>query len=198
MTRLKLCGLWRTADIDAANEALPDYIGFVFAPSRRQVRPAEAARLRERLAPQIRPVGVFAHAPIEEIAALYRQGVIALAQLHGGEGAAYIEALRERCAVPVIQALRMDRPGAAESIAHEAAYLLLDHGSGGTGAVFDWKSIPPLPKPYFLAGGIGLDNIEAALALKPYAVDISSGAETGGGKDRKKMLALAKKVRNAA
>jgi phosphoribosylanthranilate isomerase len=187
MSRLKICGLFREEDIDAANEAMPDYIGFVFAQtSRRYVLPRQAERLRARLAPGIVPVGVFVNAPTAEIVALYRAGVIALAQLHGGEP----EQAIARLPLPVIKAIQVH-----ESRQTQAPFLLLDSGAG-SGKPFDWARIGAMEKPWFLAGGIALDNIDAALALQPYGVDVSSGAETNRQKDRAKMIALAKKVRN--
>ena len=83
--KIKICGLFRSEDIDYVNEARPDYVGFVFAESRRQVSPEQAANLRSRLANGIVPVGVFVNAPAANIAALYRDGVISIAQLHGAE-----------------------------------------------------------------------------------------------------------------
>jgi phosphoribosylanthranilate isomerase len=209
MTKIKICGLFREQDIDYVNAAAPDYAGFVFASSRRQVTPAQAAALRSRLRADITPVGVFVDAPVEQIAALYHAGVIALAQLHGGEDAAYIAALKRLCPAPVIKAVRLDSRNAAVSDTSAAAaikkhlameqadFLLFDNGEGGTGRAFDWELLTALAitKPYFLAGGVNADNIAAALALAPFAVDVSSGAETGRVKDGEKILALVAKVR---
>jgi phosphoribosylanthranilate isomerase len=196
--KIKICGLTREADIAQANRAAPDYIGFVFAKSRRRVSYETAARLRAGLARGIAPVGVFRNAPAREIADLYLGGVIALAQLHGDEDAAYIAALKELCGVPVIKAVVVRSPAdAARFEDSEADFLLLDSG-GGTGRPFDWDLIGARGerrKPFFLAGGVGLHNIDAALDLLPYAVDVSSGAETEGVKDGEKMLALVRRVR---
>ncbi|MDR0554157.1 MAG: phosphoribosylanthranilate isomerase [Treponema sp.] len=200
--KIKICGLFRDEDIDYVNEARPDYIGFVFAPSRRQVSPEKAARLRARLQEGIIPVGVFVRAPAEEIAALYRAGVIHIAQLHGEEDPAYIAGLKARCGIPVIQVIKSG-PGAPEkSLAMEQAdYVLFDGAVGGSGKPFDWnllkKSPSCLKKPWFLAGGIDLETIDKALELRPYGVDISSGAERGGVKDRDKIIRLVKKIKNA-
>ncbi|HWR22494.1 MAG TPA: phosphoribosylanthranilate isomerase [Feifaniaceae bacterium] len=195
MTKLKICGLFRAADIAYVNEAKPDYIGFVFAKSRRQVTYALARALRERLAPEIMPVGVFVNAPQAEILKLYRENVISVAQLHGGESRAYIERLKEK-GVPIIKAVRVE--SGADITAHmdsPADYLLLDNGAGGTGTMFDWSFLSACTRPYFLAGGVNLGNIADALALHPYCVDISSGAETDGVKDGEKIRLLAKAVR---
>jgi phosphoribosylanthranilate isomerase len=200
MVKIKICGLFRDDDIGSANEALPDYIGFVFAPaSRRRISPGRAAALREKLRTEIVPVGVFVNAAVDEIAALYRDGVIAAVQLHGGESDEYISRLKERCAAPLIRAFNAEaltRPAGLAELAGEADYLLIDNGSGGTGQRFEWKLLDALRDlPFFLAGGISLHNIDAALARRPYAVDVSSGAETDGVKDREKMLRLVEKVR---
>jgi phosphoribosylanthranilate isomerase len=91
MTKIKICGLFRDCDIEYVNEARPDYAGFVFAESRRRVTTGHAGKLRERLAVDIKPVGVFVDAPAEDIAMLYSEGIIAMAQLHGGEDESYIK-----------------------------------------------------------------------------------------------------------
>jgi phosphoribosylanthranilate isomerase len=205
--KIKICGLFREQDIEYANEARPDYIGFVFAESRRRVSPALAARLRRRLLGGIVPAGVFVDAPVDAIAALYRDGVIGIAQLHGGENAAYIDRLRAATAadgrepVPVIKTIKSGELENADVIAPNADGYLVDSGAG-SGKPFDWDILRREEsgirgKPWFLAGGIGLDNIEAAIALNPCAVDISSGAETNGVKDREKMLQLTAAVRKA-
>jgi phosphoribosylanthranilate isomerase len=212
--KIKICGLFRQEDIGYANEAQPDYIGFVFAKSRRQVSPVLAAKLREKLDAGIIPVGVFVNAPVEEIAALYRDNIISIAQLHGDEDGPYIAALKALTAgagaggMPVIKALRAEAvAGAATGAAAPAAtapgadYLLLDHGAGGTGKAFDWGLVETLrgdsPQiPWFLSGGIGPHNIETAVLLQPFGIDVSSGAETGGLKDHDKILKLVQAVRN--
>ena len=205
MSKIKICGLFREADVDFANEAGPDFIGFVFAESRRRVSVREAERLRSRLRYGIVPVGVFVNAPPEEIAALYRDGVIGMAQLHGGEDAAYISRLKTLSAagwtpVPLIKALRVDGaagPGWESAVYAGADYLLLDSGAG-SGKPFDWGILPsasPIPLPWFLAGGVSTENIVRALSYRPFAIDVSSGAETDGIKDLEKMTALVNQVK---
>jgi phosphoribosylanthranilate isomerase len=186
--KLKICGLRSARDISYANEARPDYVGFVFAPSRRQIFPVQAEALRTALDDGIVPVGVFVNAPPGDIAALYRAGVIDAAQLHGGEDEAYIVKLKALCGVPVIRAARMDREDVPAETS--ADFLLLDGGAGGLGQAFDWRRVPPGGKPFFLAGGVTADNIRRAAALNPYAIDVSSGAETDGTKDLGKILIL--------
>ncbi len=199
MTRIKLCGLSRPCDIEAVNEAKPDFAGFVFAPSRRQVTPEQAGKLKALLSPQIKAVGVFVNAKPEQIAALLKAGVIDIAQLHGQETEADIQRLRQLAPhTAVIKAVRVDTPRDVLAWQDSAAdFLLLDNGAGGTGKAFDWKLIPPDCKPFFLAGGLHRDNIlEAIHTAHPYAVDLSSGIETAGWKDRDKILEIVRIVRN--
>lgn len=200
MTTIKLCGLSRPCDIEAANELQPDYIGFVFAPnSRRYVPPEAAARLRRRLSPGIQAVGVFVRENPERVAELLARGVIDLAQLHGGESEEYIRRLRALTDKPILQAFRLDSPqDAAAAQESSADWILLDSGSGGTGVPFDWGLIRGVRRPYFLAGGLCMENVAAAVeALRPYGVDVSSGIETGGRKDKEKMAAFVHAVRNS-
>lgn len=198
MTKIKLCGLTRPCDIQTANRLLPDYIGFVFAPkSRRYVTPEQAAELRGLLNPDLTAVGVFVNEPPKTVAELLDRGVIDIAQLHGTEDEEYISALRALTDKPLIQAFRIDTEqdiAAAEN--STADYVLLDSGNGGTGTVFDWSLIRRLKRPYFLAGGLTADNVGGAVAsLHPYAVDVSSGIETGGVKDEDKMTRFVHAVR---
>lgn len=196
-TRIKFCGLSRPCDIQAANQIKPEYIGFVFAPgSRRYVTPKQAASLKRLLDPGIQAVGVFVDETPEAVAELLGRGVIHLAQLHGSEDEAYIHHLRTLTDKPLIKACRIrtayDVEAAIQSIAD---YILLDAGAG-TGTAFDWSLIRDVPRPYFLAGGLSPDNAaQAARRLKPYALDVSSGIETDGYKDKTKMAAFAAAVR---
>lgn len=198
MTRIKLCGLTRSCDIAAANELMPDYIGFVFAPkSRRYVSPEQAKALKEQLSPGIKAVGVFAGEAPEVIAALLHQGIIDIAQLHGSETERDILNLRALTTAPILQAFRIDsEQDVIRAEQSSADYLLLDSGSGGTGTAFDWKLIQDIRRPYFLAGGLNPENVgQAVEMLHPYAVDVSSGIETDGYKDITKMKAFVRAVR---
>lgn len=198
MTKIKLCGLKRPQDIQAANELLPAYIGFVFAPkSRRYVHPDRAEELRRMLNPGIIPVGVFVNETPETVAALLDRGIIDIAQLHGKEDAAYIRRLRQLTKKPLIQAFRIDTPAdVAAAQASTADYVLLDSGAGGTGTCFDWSLLQNIQRPYFLAGGLTPENVGGAVAtLHPYAVDVSSGIETDGAKDKEKMTQFVRAVR---
>jgi len=210
--RIKICGLSREQDIDYVNEGRPDYAGFVFAQSKRQVTPGTAEHLRSRLADGIVPIGVFVDAKIDEIAALYSSGVISIAQLHGGEDDDYIIKLKEKnSGLPLIKVCKFisikrkknsaEKEDVKQDFAYSAYsgiinnknsdYVLIDSGAG-SGKTFNWDLLKKLKieKPWFLAGGINLDNIGKALALNPFAVDISSGAETDGIKNREKILQL--------
>lgn len=198
MTKIKLCGLKRPQDIQAANELLPAYIGFVFAPkSRRYVHPDRAEELRRMLNPGIIPVGVFVNETPETVAALLDRGIIDIAQLHGKEDEAYIRRLRQLTKKPLIQAFRVDTPAdVAAAQASPADYVLLDSGAGGTGTCFDWSLLQDIQRPYFLAGGLTPENVGGAVAtLHPYAVDVSSGIETDGAKDKEKMTQFVRAVR---
>ncbi len=197
MTRIKLCGLTRQIDIQAANALLPDYIGFVFAAgSRRYLSPESAAELRKLLLPQIQAVGVFVNEEPETVAKLLNEGIIDIAQLHGTEDEAYLRRLRQNTDRTLIQAFRIrskeDLLRAERSTADE---ILLDAGAGA-GTVFDWTLLEGIGRRYFLAGGLPPENAEEAVrSLHPYAVDVSSGIETEGKKDPIKMAAFVTAVR---
>ena len=195
--KIKICGLTRPCDVDAVNIEKPDYIGFVFAESRRKVSPRQALELRKRLDYGIIPVGVFVDEPIENILAATQNGIIEVIQLHGAENEAYIKRLKKSTQKPVIKAVSVERAGDVQKWENTSAdYLLLDNKSGGTGRAFDWNLIGEPNKPCFLAGGLDTDNILSAInQTNPFAVDISSGVETGGSKDPVKIKEFIRKVR---
>ncbi|MCC8027060.1 MAG: phosphoribosylanthranilate isomerase [Clostridium sp.] len=196
--KIKICGLSRFADIMAVNEARPDYAGFVFADSSRRVTPDKARQLKKELAPGIRAVGVFVNANIHEIRRLAGEGsspVIDVIQLHGDEDEAYIRRLKAYTDLPVIKAVRAkSREQILEAAKLPCEFLLLDTYTkgqyGGSGRSFDWNLIPRLEKPYFLAGGIRQENLEAAASRRPYCIDVSSAVETEGRKDGRKILEM--------
>ena len=197
MTKIKLCGLTRTDDIEYVNGLLPEYIGFVFAPkSKRYVTPENAAMLRKSLDSRITPVGVFVDEKIEAIADPVKRNIIDVVQLHGNENEEYIAALRKSVACPIIKAFRIESTADIISANSSCAdYVLLDSG-GGTGTAFDHSLIQGIARPYFLAGGLTPENVETAIkALNPYAVDASSSLETDGYKDINKMTTFVKAVR---
>lgn len=198
MTRIKFCGLTRQEDIAAANALRPEYIGFVFAPkSKRYVSPAQAAALKAQLAPDIQAAGVFVNETPEQVAHLLNTGVIDIAQLHGQEDDAYIARLRTLTGKPLIQAFRVDGTASLAAAAQSPAdWVLLDSGAGGTGTAFDWTLLQNFPRLYFLAGGLDPTTVGRAVeTFAPYAVDVSSGIETEGRKDKTKMAAFAAAVR---
>ena len=200
MTKIKFCGLSRDEDIAAANELNPDYIGFVFAPkSRRHVTLEKARELKHRLQPGIQAVGVFVNQDIRLISALAAEGIIDMIQLHGQEDEDYLRKLKSLTDRPILQAFLIkspaDIPPAQKS---PADFILLDAGAG-TGTSFDWSFIGAMTRPYFLAGGLTAENVPDAIRrLNPYAVDTSSGIESRGKKDRKKMADFAAAVRKEA
>ena len=200
MTKIKMCGLSRPCDIAAANAIRPEYIGFVFYPkSKRNVTPEQAVQLKKLLSPAIQAVGVFVDAAPEAVSALLRQGVIDMAQLHGHEDEAYLASLRQLTDKPLLQAFRIaEADDVTRAMQSSADMVLLDAGMG-SGEGFDWTLVRKIDRPYFLAGGLDTDNVTAAIQqLRPYAVDVSSGIETDGQKDKEKMAAFAAAVRKEA
>ena len=199
MVKVKICGLTRPCDIETVNIEKPDYIGFVFADSRRKVSPGQAMTLRKGLRPEITPVGVFVDEAMENIIALMRNGIIGAVQLHGSEDEAYIEKLKSRTDKPIIKAIAVEQKGDLHKWDSTAAdYLLLDNKTGGSGRAFDWALIGETVKPFFLAGGLNIENVaEAMHRAKPFAVDVSSGVEADGTKDSEKIINFIRMVRNA-
>lgn len=197
MTKIKLCGMRRAEDIGCVNELLPDYIGYIFwKSSKRYITPKEAGKLSSLLDKRIIPVGVFVDAEIEDIVTLIEQNIIKAVQLHGKEDNTYIRGLRELTECTIIQAIQVksveDIAKAEES---EADYIMLDSGTG-TGKVFDWSWLQQIDRPYFLAGGLGVENVVAAIKeFSPFGVDVSSLLETDGYKDKEKMTAFVEAVR---
>lgn len=189
------------SDAECLNSFLPDYAGFVFAPeSRRYISPDTAKELRGILAKKIRTVGVFVNDSLQNIQKLVADGVVDTIQLHGDEDEDYIKELRKLTGdIPVIKAFRLGDEGALPlALRSSADCLLLDSGAGGTGMRFDWNLARNIDRPFFLAGGLGAENVrEAIAALHPYAVDASSSLETGGRKDREKIRAFIGRVREA-
>lgn len=191
-TKIKICGLKRPEDITYVNEAKPDYCGFIieFPKSSRNVTGVQVRELTARLASDIIPVGVFVNAAPERVEELLLDGTIHIAQLHGQEDETYIRRIQKSTGHQVIKAFSVktahDIENALKSLAD---YILLDQGGGGTGQTFDWSLIPEIDRPFFLAGGLGVENLETAVrTIYPYAVDLSSSVETDGMKDRDKIL----------
>ena len=200
-TKIKICGLRRRKDILAVNEANPDYCGFIveFPKSFRSVTADEVRELVKNLSPEIRPVGVFVNASIELVRSLLDDGTLAMAQLHGQENESYIAELKAHTDKPVIKAFSIKKADDMENALQSPAdYILLDQGSGGTGKTFDWSLIPKIERPFFLAGGIGEENLEQAIReIHPFAVDLSSSVETEKWKDPEKIRRVVDIVRKA-
>lgn len=199
MTRIKICGLRRPEDAESLNRLAVDYAGFVLAPSKRQVTPRQALEIKKELSPLIRTVGVYVNAPLSDIVEAVTSGLIDLVQLHGDEDAHYIRQLRDESDLPIIKACGV-RSTADIYTANllDCDYLLLDTYTkerGGSGKVFDYRLIPPLSRPFFLAGGLRAENVRVALERNPFAVDASSGLETDGYKDEAKVTAFVEAVR---
>lgn len=197
MTKIKICGLTRMEDIQTVNRYMPDYIGFVFAEkSRRFLSPQRAAELKRKLSPDITIVGVFVNEAKEEVARLLTDHTIDMAQLHGRETEQEIQWIKEQTGRAVIKAVSVQSALDIDRWRSSCAdYLLFDNGAGGTGQTFDWSLITKCTKPYFLAGGIGLNNLGEALKKGAYAIDLSGGAETNGQKDPDKIAEIIKMVR---
>ena len=197
MTKIKLCGLSRIEDIEAANNLKPDFIGFVFAAkSKRRVSHLKAAELKSKLNPETKAVGVFLDDDLDTVGALMNLGIVDLVQLHGSEDEEYISKLRAITDKPIIKAFIINNEDdVKQAEASSADYILLDGGKG-EGRSFNWKLLESIKRPYFLAGGLNADNAEAAVAdLHPFAVDVSTGIESGGVKDKEKMAAFVTAVR---
>lgn len=198
MAKIKICGLTRACDIDSVNIENPDYIGFVFAESKRRLTPTQAAELKQLLSPNIATVGVFANDSVSNILSLVQNGVIDIIQLHGIENEDYIQQLKQLTQKPIIKAISVEAKGDVQKWSQTAAdYLLLDHKGGGTGQHFDWGLIGETTKPYFLAGGLDPKNVAAAIIeTTPFAVDVSSGVETNGVKDPAKIKDFIRRAKN--
>ena len=191
MAKIKICGLKRLEDIEIVNKYKPDYIGFVFAESKRKVNYDLAKQMKDNLDSSIKSVGVFVDADIDEILESYDLGIIDMAQLHGSESEEYIGKLKQKSnyQLKIINAIEMDSEKDLLEYDNSAAdYLLLDSGKG-SGKTFDWRLIrKDLKKEFFLAGGLNSSNvIEAIREFNPYAIDLSSSLETDGFKDENKI-----------
>ena len=199
--KIKTCGLFRTQDIEYANILKPDFIGFIFAPSKRQVSPKMAKTLKQNLDSSIKAVGVFVDFNVDLMLELLDSKIIDIIQLHNNHSEDFIKTLKSRTSAPIIKAISVKN---AESILAQtlADFILLDNAKGGSGVSFDWNLLKDaldkgFSKPYFLAGGINATNIKQALNFKPYAIDVSGGLEENGVKSFAKMQEIINEVRNA-
>ncbi len=208
---IKICGVCQPDDVSVLNDVLPDYVGFVFCNrSKRCVTPDEARALRVALDASIATVGVFVDAPTEEVAALFDDGTISVAQLHGTEDEAYIQTLRARCPNLIIwKAFEItDATDIARAQQSSADLVLLDAGKG-SGMSFDHALLIGITRPFALAGGLDPQNVTevltqcASIDAVPAILDVSSGVETDdctsdgrAKKDPAKIGAFVQAVRN--
>ena len=214
--KVKMCGISKVETIPAVVEAKPDYMGFVFAPSKRQVTVDQAKILVEELHRgyakkygsdtehdkngTIKTVGVFVNETVENLVTIANEANLDAVQLHGDEDEAFIQSLKERTNVEVWKAVQIRSVADVEKWIDSSADMLLFDAyhkdeRGGTGEVFDWSSLDAFERPFMLAGGIDSTNVARAIrTVRPYGIDISSGIETNGVKDDEKIKAFTKIV----
>ncbi len=200
--KIKICGLTSLNDISYVNEALPDFIGFIFAESsRRKITINNALEMKKLLDKRIKSVGVFVNEDIKTIADISSQGIINLIQLHGSEDNGYINEIKKITSLPVIKAFKAQEADERTINSSLCDYVLIDsydgNSFGGTGKTFNWGIIPKnIKKPLFLAGGLNYNNVDKAIKnINPYCLDINSGVETNGIKDREKILNIVNKIK---
>lgn len=188
MTKIKMCGIRRTADIEYVNKLMPDYIGYVFAEkSKRYITPENAAELTKLLNKKIIPVGVFVDAPLETVRNIAISGTVRAVQLHGNENEDYIARLKMEDIFVIKAFIVRSENDIMRANDSPADFVLLDAGMGD-GKQFDYGLLGGMKRKYFLAGGLDKNNVgDAIKKLAPYAVDVSSGIETDGVKDFDKM-----------
>lgn len=199
MSKIKVCGLYRPEDIVAVNEAKPDFCGFIinFPKSHRNVTPEKLRELSAMVDSSITRVGVFVNSEAELVCQLLNDNVIDIAQLHGSEDDAFIEKVQKNTCKKVIKYFKIESEADIEKAKQSKAdYILLDNGLG-TGKAFDWSIVKNVGREFFLAGGLGPDNLaEAIKTVAPFAVDMSSSLETDKVKDPAKIKLAVDIVRN--
>ena len=218
--KVKMCGISKVETIPAVVEAKPDYMGLVFASSKRQVTVDQAKTLVEELHKQytkrynngaeqsnndeIKTVGIFVNETLDNLVTIATEVNLDAVQLHGDEDEAFIQSLKERTNVEVWKAVQVRSAADAEKWIDSSADMLLFDAyhkdeRGGTGEVFDWSSLDEFERPFMLAGGIDSTNVARAIrTVRPYGIDISSGIETDGVKDDEKIKAFTNIVRTIA
>ena len=193
MTKVKICGLSTKGAVETAVSAGADYIGFVFAPSKRQVTLEQAAELAKIIPTNVKKVGVFVSPSRSELLEAIEKVDLDLVQIHGQVADDLFEDLP--CAS--IQAVQVDGNGHVPN--SQADYLLFDAPVAGSGQTFDWGQLDTaeLSQPFFIAGGLNEDNVARAIQhFSPFAVDVSSGVETDGQKDHEKIRRFIERVKN--
>ena len=209
--KVKMCGISKVETIPAVVEAKPDYMGLVFASSKRQVTVDQAKTLVEALHKQckaqndtvsIKTVGVFVNETLDNLVTIANEANLDVVQLHGDEDEAFIQSLKERTNVEVWKAIQIRSAVDAEAWIDSSADMLLFDAyhkdeRGGTGDAFDWSCLDTFERPFMLAGGIDSTNVARAIrTVRPYGIDISSGIETNGEKDDEKITAFTKIVKS--
>ena len=193
MTKVKICGLSTKEAVKTAVSAGADYIGFVFAPSKRQVTVEQAIELAKFIPSHIQKVGVFVSpSRVELLEAVDKVG-LDFVQVHGQ----VVDKLFENLPCGSIQAVQVDEGGHVPN--SQADYLLFDAPVAGSGQTFDWGQLDTteLAQPFFIAGGLNEDNVARAIQhFSPFAVDVSSGVETDGQKDHEKIRRFIERVKN--
>lgn len=187
MTKVKICGLSTVEAVETAVLAGADYIGFVFAASKRQVSLEQAQELAKRVTGKTKIVGVFVSPSLEDLELAIGRVPLDMVQIHG----TFDEALMPMISVPVIRAIQLSDQEA--QVTSQADYLLFDAPVAGSGQTFDWGLLKDqkIQQDFFIAGGLTVDNVrQARETFQPYAVDVSSGVETDGRKDIEKIKAF--------
>ena len=193
MTKVKICGLSTASAVETACQAGADYIGFVFAESRRRVSLEQAQKLAALVPPAVRKVGVFVSPSLAELQEAISVANLDLVQIHGD----FNEDLLSEIGRPVIRAYQVK--GALKGVSQQADYLLFDAPLAGSGQTFDWQSFDKnqIHQPFFIAGGLNVENVRKAIQhFAPYAVDVSSGIETDGQKDLEKIKEFIERVKH--
>ena len=216
--KVKMCGISKVETIPAVVEAKPDYMGLIFALSKRQVTVDQAKILVEELHrgyakkygsdtehdknDTIKTVGVFVNETVDNLVTIANEANLDAVQLHGDEDETFIQSLKERTNVEVWKAIQIRTAADTEKWIDSSADMLLFDAyhkdeRGGTGDVFDWASLDAFERPFMLAGGIDSTNVARAIrTVRPYGIDISSGIETNGVKDDEKITAFTKIVKS--
>ena len=193
MTKVKICGLSTKEAVETAVSAGADYIGFVFAPSKRQVTLGQAAELAKLIPVNVKKVGVFVSPSRAELLEAIEKVGLDLVQVHGQVA----DELFEDLPCSSIQAVQVDREGLVPN--SQADYLLFDAPVAGSGQTFDWGQLDTtkLAQPFFIAGGLNEDNVVKAIQhFTPHAVDVSSGVEIDGQKDQEKIRRFIERVKH--
>ena len=197
--KIKTCGLFSEEDINYANKLKPNYIGFVFAESKRKVKVEEACNLKNKLDKEIKAVGVFVNDNFDFILNLIKDKIIDIIQLHGSEDNDFIDNLKIKTNSKIIKSVTVENENSIlESVNIFSDFILLDNFKCEVGKTFNWNYLKEAFKlnknfknifneKYFLAGGLNKENINEALKFNPYCVDLSGGLETDGIKDFDKM-----------